>query len=138
MLRLIMGAIVCASLTSLTLAETIDVKSLGAVGDGKTLDTTIIQKAIDQATLQRTMVKLRSDLYDSIEQFNGFGRADLLCSFALFDDDPGRINHLEEQFAKITPEMIQKTAQQYLQPSNRTVLVVGVSVEPVGAVIRAS
>jgi len=81
-------------------------------------------KPIDQATLQRAMVKLRSDLYDNIEQFSGFGRADLLCSFALFDDDPARINHLEEQFAKITPEMIQKTAEQYLRPENRTVLVV--------------
>jgi len=81
-------------------------------------------KPVDQATLQRAMVKLRSDLYDNIEQFSGFGRADLLCSFALFDDDPGRINHLEEQFAKITPQSIQKTAQQYLRPENRTVLVV--------------
>ncbi|MBV9086253.1 MAG: insulinase family protein [Acidobacteriaceae bacterium] len=81
-------------------------------------------KPVDQATLQRAMVKLRSDLYDNIEQFSGFGRADLLCSFALFDDDPARINHLEEQFARITPEMIQKTAEQYLRPENRTVLVV--------------
>jgi len=81
-------------------------------------------KPVDQATLQRAMVKLRSDLYDNIEQFSGFGRADLLCSFALFDDDPVRINHLEEQFAKITPQSIQKTAQQYLRPENRTVLVV--------------
>lgn len=80
-------------------------------------------KPIDQAALQRALVKLRSDQYDKIELFNGFGRADLLCSFALFDDDPARINHLEEQFAHITPEMIRKTAEQYLRPTNRTVLV---------------
>jgi len=81
-------------------------------------------KALDQATVDRALVKLRSSLYDEIEGFFGFGRADLLASFALFDDDPARINTLESQFRKITPEMIQKTAQEYLRPTNRTVLLV--------------
>jgi predicted Zn-dependent peptidase len=56
--------------------------------------------------------------------FFGFGRADLLAAFALFDDDPARINQLEAEFAKITPELILKTAQEYLRPTNRTVLTV--------------
>ena len=47
---------------------------------------------VDQATLDRALVKMRSDFYDKIEQTGGFGRADLLASFALFDDDPARIN----------------------------------------------
>jgi zinc protease len=81
-------------------------------------------KALDQPTVDRALVKLRSSLYDEIEGFFGFGRADLLASFALFDDDPARINTLESQFRKITPEMIQKTAQEYLRPTNRTVLLV--------------
>lgn len=81
-------------------------------------------KAIDQKTLDRALVKLRSDFYDQVGQFNGFGRADLLASFALFDDNPERINSIEAQFRKITPALIQKTAQEYLRPSNRTVLVV--------------
>ena len=67
---------------------------------------------------------MRSDFYDELEQIAGFGRADLLASFALFDDDPGRINRLEEEFRKITPEIVQKTAQEYLRPSNRTILTV--------------
>jgi zinc protease len=79
---------------------------------------------LDSATLDRALVKLRSSLYDDIERFYGFGRADLLASFALFDGDPGRINTLEAQFRKITPETIQKTAHEYLRPTNRTVLVV--------------
>jgi len=79
---------------------------------------------IDQKTLDRALVKLRSDFYDQVGQFNGFGRADLLASFALFDDNPQRINGIEAQFRKITPALIQKTAQEYLRPSNRTVLVV--------------
>jgi len=81
-------------------------------------------KPLDQATLDRALVKLRSSLYADMEGLFGFGRADLLASFALFDDDPARINKLEAQFKKITPEMIQKTAQEYLRPTNRTVLTV--------------
>jgi zinc protease len=79
---------------------------------------------VDAATLERARVKMRSALYDEVEGFFGFGRADLLASFALFYDDPHRINHIEEQFAKVTPELIQRTAQEYLRPTNRTVLVV--------------
>ena len=79
---------------------------------------------VDQATLDRALIKLRSSLYDQLSTFNGFGRADLLASFALFDDNPARINDLEAQFRKVTPQLIQKTAQEYLRSTNRTVLVV--------------
>jgi zinc protease len=81
-------------------------------------------KPLDPATLDRAIVKLRSSLYDESERLFGFGRADLLASFALFDDDPARINTLEDQFSKITPAMVQQTAEQYLRPTNRTILVV--------------
>ena len=80
-------------------------------------------KPVDQALLNRSRVKLRSGLYDNMGQLAGFGLADLLASFALFDDDPGRINSLVTEFDKVTPELIQKTAQEYLGPENRTVLV---------------
>jgi zinc protease len=80
-------------------------------------------KPVDKATLDRALVKLRSSLYDSIGQFSGFGLADLLASFALFDDDPARVNTLVGQFEKVTPELIQKTAREYLRPENRTVLI---------------
>jgi zinc protease len=91
------------------------------------IDETIekVRKAgLDQAALDRARVKMRSDLYASLEQFAGFGRANLLASFALFDDDPSRINQLEDGFAKITPAVIQKTAEEYLRPGNRTVYVI--------------
>jgi zinc protease len=81
-------------------------------------------KPVDQATLDRALVKVRSDLYDKIEQFNGFGRADLLASYALFDDDPSKVNQLEAEFRKVTPELIQKTAQEYLRKDNRTILII--------------
>ena len=69
-------------------------------------------------------MKLRSNLYSEAERLNGFGRANLLASFALFDDNPGRINELEGEFAKVTPELIQRTAQEYLRPTARTVVTV--------------
>ena len=70
------------------------------------------------------MVKARSDLYDMFGSQGGFGLMDVLASFALFDDDPGRVNTLSEQLGKVTPELLQKTAAEYLRPENRTVLVV--------------
>ena len=79
---------------------------------------------VDQATLDRALTKTRSSFYDIIEGSGGLGRADLLASFALFDNDPGEINRLESQFAKVTPALIQQTAQEYLRPSNRTVLTI--------------
>jgi predicted Zn-dependent peptidase len=81
-------------------------------------------KPVDQSTLDRALVKMRSDMYDQMDQLNGFGRADMLASFALFDDNPARINDLENEFKKVTPALIQKTAQEYLRPTNRTVLTV--------------
>jgi predicted Zn-dependent peptidase len=78
-------------------------------------------RPVDRATLDRALVKVRSDLYANLESFGGFGRANLLASFALFDDDPARINRLEAEFAKMTPAQIQRTAQEYLRKTNRTV-----------------
>jgi predicted Zn-dependent peptidase len=76
---------------------------------------------VDQATLDRAIVKLRSSLYQEMEQFAGFGKANLLASFALFDDDPSRINTLEAGFKQVTPDILLKTAQEYLRPTNRTI-----------------
>ena len=82
------------------------------------------EKAVEQALLDRALVKFRSALYDDLGQLNGFGRADMLASFALFDDDPARINEIESQLRKVTPALVQKTAVEYLVPTNRTVLVI--------------
>jgi len=79
-------------------------------------------KPVDKEALDRARVKLRSSLYDSMGAVGGFGLADLLASFALFDDNPARINTLVSEFDKVTPALIQKTAQEYLRPEDRTVL----------------
>ena len=81
-------------------------------------------KPVPQAVIDRALVKLRSGLYDTMTQFGGFGRADLLASYALFDDKPDNINQIEANFAKVTPELIQKTAQEYLRKTNRTIVMI--------------
>jgi zinc protease len=78
---------------------------------------------LDQQALDHAIVKMRSDLYDNLGSLYGFGTADLLASFALFDDDPARINTLEDEFRKVTPEIIRNTAKEFLRPTNRTILI---------------
>ena len=73
--------------------------------------------------LERAKTKARSDFYDLLESSNGFGKADLLAAYALFYDQPERINSIVSRYAAVTPEQLQKVAQEYLRPQARTVLV---------------
>jgi len=77
---------------------------------------------VDPATLDRARVKFRSSFYETQGGHFGVGRADLLAAFALFDDDPSRINQVEARMQAVTPALIQKVAEEYLAPSNRTLL----------------
>jgi zinc protease len=79
---------------------------------------------IDKAELERMRIKFRSDFYSMISRFLGIGLAEILACSALFDDDPGRINAIEETLGQVTPELILKTAREYLRPANRTVLAI--------------
>lgn len=79
---------------------------------------------VSQEDIDMSVVKVRSSLYDNVGGFFGVGRADLLACFALFDDDPKRINTIEDQFKKVTPDVIKKTVQEYLTPTNRTILII--------------
>ena len=93
----------------------------------RVLDREINQLAktgIDQATLDLAMVKIRSAFYDQVNGSDNFGRADLLAAFALFDNDPSRINRIESEFRKVTPALMQKTIREYLRPTNRTIITV--------------
>ncbi len=83
-----------------------------------------LQTNVTKEDLDLAVVKIRSKLYDDLGGFFGIGRADMLACFALFDDDPDRINKLEDEFKKVTPELIQKTAQEYLRTTNRTIIIV--------------
>ena len=77
---------------------------------------------IDQQTLDRALLKFRSGFYDTQGSGFGTGRATLLGAFALFDDDPEKINRLEASMAGVTPELIREVARDYLRPTNRSVL----------------
>ena len=83
-----------------------------------------LEKGVSQEELDLAIVKIRSQLYEELGGSFGIGRADLLACFALFDDDPARINTLEGEFKKVTPEIIQKTVKEYLRSTNRTILLV--------------
>lgn len=77
---------------------------------------------VSEQMLDRARIKLRSQFYDMLDESSGVGKVDLLASFAMFDDDPNRINTIEAGFNAVTPALIQATAQQYLSKQNRTVL----------------
>lgn len=79
---------------------------------------------ITQEDVDLALVKMRSFLYDAMGAQFGLGKVNLLASFALFDDDPAKINRLESEFKKITPAIIKQTAQKYLNPKNRTILII--------------
>ena len=81
-------------------------------------------KPVDQSLVDRSITKMRSSLYDTLTQFGGFGRADLLACYALFDDAPSRIDSLESEFRKVTPQLVESTAREYLRRTNRTVLLI--------------
>ncbi len=97
----------------------------------------IRSEPIDAETLARAQTKIRSDLLGTMESTFGFGRADLLASYALFDDDPSLINQIEAEFEAVTPELIQRTAQEYLRPTNRTILTIEPGAAEAGAAAGA-
>ena len=105
----------------LTYDNTVKTDSVVAVLDQ---EINRLGREINQSSLDLAVVKLRSNLYDQLSGSDNFGRADMLASFALFDNDPSRINRLEAEFRKVTPAIMQRTIQEYLRPTNRTILTV--------------
>lgn len=92
----------------------------------KSLDSVVAnlqENEVSQKDIDRGLVKLRSGLYDTMTQFGGFGRADLLACFAIFDDNPQKINQIEANFRRVTPALIKKTAKEYLRNTNRTTVI---------------
>ncbi|UZK67434.1 M16 family metallopeptidase [Sphingomonas sp. M1-B02] len=79
---------------------------------------------VSAAEIERARTKLRSGLYGTIDGGGRVGLIDLLAVHALFDNDPQAVNRIEEGFAKVTPALIQKTAQEYLRKTNRSIYVI--------------
>ncbi len=77
---------------------------------------------VSEEALAAARSKFLTEFYASLDYSTRFGVVDLLASFALFDDDPSRINRIEDGFEQVTPELVQRAAQTWLRPENRTVL----------------
>ncbi len=72
--------------------------------------------------LARARTKVRSNFYNTVGDGNRIGLIDMLATFALFDDKPERVNEIVAEFDVVTPELIQKTAQEYLRTTNRSII----------------
>jgi predicted Zn-dependent peptidase len=79
-------------------------------------------KGISEAELAQAKTALRSAFLEDLE--GGFmprlGRANLLAAFALFDDDPGRINTILGELDKVTVDDVKAAANRWFVPTNRT------------------
>jgi zinc protease len=75
-------------------------------------------RGVTKKELADAKVRFRANFFDSIESTQG--RANLLASFALFRDDPARINKIVEKFDAVTAAQVQEVARKYLMPENRT------------------
>ncbi|WP_448567034.1 M16 family metallopeptidase [Thalassotalea ganghwensis] len=95
--------------------------------------TRLQEQPLTKEEMSRAIVKIRSDLFDSMDGMYGFGKADLLASFTLFDKNPEKINTLEASFKQVTPELIMETAKEYLRKTNRTILTVTPGEDPTKA-----
>jgi predicted Zn-dependent peptidase len=88
---------------------------------------------VPQADLERALTKVRTGLYDIVGSSTRIGLVELLACFALFDDDPARINRIEDGFRAVTPELVRNVAREYLRGGNRTVLEVQPGLAAAGA-----
>jgi predicted Zn-dependent peptidase len=79
-------------------------------------------KGISQADLDQAKTALRSAFLEDMEGgfMPRFGRANLLAAFALFDDDPRRINTILDELDKVTIDDVKAAAGRWFVPTNRT------------------
>jgi zinc protease len=84
--------------------------------------TKIQQNGITEDELKQVKVNFRSSFFETLEGGGTphFGRSDLLAAFALYDDDPNRINTILGDLEKVTTADVQAAAKKYLTPTNRT------------------
>jgi zinc protease len=80
------------------------------------------EHGISQEDLDRAKKMMRSSFLEDMEGgfMPRFGRANLLGVFALFDDDPGRINTILDEIDKVTLEEVRTAAARWFVPTNRT------------------
>ncbi len=79
---------------------------------------------VPEAELARAKNALRSSFFEDLEGggLPRFGRANLLGAFALFDDDPGKINSILKELDAVTVADVKAAAAKWLVSANRTTL----------------
>jgi zinc protease len=82
----------------------------------------IRSKGVSEAELAQAKTALRSSFLEDMEGgfMPRFGRANLLAAFALFDDDPKRINTILDELDKVTVADVKAAAERWFVPTNRT------------------
>jgi zinc protease len=84
-------------------------------------------EGISPAALTRAKVKFRAQFYQGLADLTE--RADAIATFAMYDDRPDRVNEIEPAIGKVTPQLVQKVAQEYLRKTNRTILTIEAGAE---------
>jgi predicted Zn-dependent peptidase len=79
-------------------------------------------KGITEAELAQAKTALKSSFLEDMEggMMPRFGRANLLAAFALFDNDPSRVNSILTELDKVTVEDVKAAAGRWFVPTNRT------------------
>jgi zinc protease len=79
-------------------------------------------KGITETELSQAKTALRSALLEELEGgfMPRFGRANLLGVFALFDDDPARVNTILQELDRVTAADVKAAAARWFVPANRT------------------
>jgi predicted Zn-dependent peptidase len=82
------------------------------------------EKGITTEELAEAKTALRSAFLEEMEggAMPRFGRANLLAAFALFEDNPGRVNAILDELEKVTVDDVKAAAGRWLVPANRTSL----------------
>jgi predicted Zn-dependent peptidase len=80
------------------------------------------EKGVTEAELTQAKTALRSAFLEELEGgfMPRFGRANLLAAFALFDNDPGRINTILEELDKVTVNDVKSAAARWFVRTNQT------------------
>jgi zinc protease len=80
------------------------------------------EKGVSESELAQAKTSLRSSFLEDVEGgfMPRFGRANLLAAFALFDDDPKRINVILDELEKVTVDDVKAAAARWFVPTNRT------------------
>ena len=81
-------------------------------------------RGITAAELASAKRALRSAFFEDLEGggLPRFGRANLLAAFALFDDDPGRINTILASLDAVTLDDVKAAAGRWFVATNRTAI----------------